>query len=52
MPPELLKAHRALDNAVMRLYGFGKFPASSGVLAKQAGRAASGIGSVKRHSLL
>ncbi|MCL1995955.1 MAG: hypothetical protein FWG63_07110 [Defluviitaleaceae bacterium] len=23
MPPDLLKAHRALDNAVMKLYGFG-----------------------------
>jgi len=22
MPPELLKAHRNLDNAVMKLYGF------------------------------
>ncbi len=22
MPPELLKAHRALDTAVMKLYGF------------------------------
>jgi len=22
MPPELLKAHRALDSAVMKLYGF------------------------------
>jgi hypothetical protein len=22
MPPELLKAHRALDRAVMKLYGF------------------------------
>jgi hypothetical protein len=24
MPPELLKAHHALDKAVMKLYGFNK----------------------------
>ncbi|MDR0515995.1 MAG: endonuclease domain-containing protein, partial [Fibromonadaceae bacterium] len=37
MSPELVKAHKELDKAVMKLYGFGKFPASSGVPAKQAG---------------
>lgn len=33
MPPELLKAHKALDGAVMRLYGFGQNLAEAEVVA-------------------
>jgi hypothetical protein len=33
MPPELLKAHRALDAAVMKLYGFGKETSEAQVVA-------------------
>ncbi|MCL2120318.1 MAG: hypothetical protein FWH27_18025, partial [Planctomycetaceae bacterium] len=34
MPPELLKAHQALDHAVMKLYGFGKDATEAGIVAK------------------
>jgi hypothetical protein len=38
MPPELLKAHKALDGAVMKLYGFGKGMGEAEVVAALAGR--------------
>jgi hypothetical protein len=34
MPPELLKAHHALDKAVMKLYGFGKDMAEAEIVAE------------------
>jgi len=34
MPPDLLKAHRELDKAVMKLYGFGKNITESDIVAK------------------
>ena len=34
MPPELQKAHRELDSAVMKLYGFGKNMAESDIVAR------------------
>jgi hypothetical protein len=34
MPPELLKAHRALDSAVMKLYGFEKEMGEPAMVAK------------------
>ena len=33
MPPELLKAHKALDAAVMKLYGFGKDMTEAAIVA-------------------
>jgi len=33
MPPKLLKAHQALDRAVMKLYGFGKDTAEADIVA-------------------
>jgi len=38
MPPDLLKAHRALDAAVMRLYGYGKDMAEAEIVADLMGR--------------
>ena len=34
MPPELLKAHKALDNAVMKLYGFAANMTEAEIVAK------------------
>ena len=34
MPPELLKAHRLLDTAVMKLYGFSKDLTEPAIVAK------------------
>jgi len=34
MPRELLKVHKALDRAVMKLYGFGKEPKEADIMAK------------------
>jgi hypothetical protein len=33
MPPELLKAHKALDKAVMKLYGFSAGAGESEIVA-------------------
>jgi len=38
MPPELLKAHRELDKAVMKLYGFGKDVSEAEIVAELMGR--------------
>jgi hypothetical protein len=38
MPPELLKAHKALDGAVARLYGFGRDVGEAEVVAALMGR--------------
>jgi len=38
MPPDLLKTHKALDNAVMKLYGFGKDATESEIVAELMGR--------------
>ena len=38
MPPELLKAHKALDAAVMKLYGFQANMTESAVVAALMGR--------------
>jgi len=38
MPPELLKAHRELDKAVMKLYGFGKDISEAEIVAELMGR--------------
>ena len=34
MPPELLKAHKTLDNAVMKLYGFATNMTEAEIVAK------------------
>ncbi|MDR1829671.1 MAG: hypothetical protein LBQ76_02770, partial [Candidatus Fibromonas sp.] len=38
MPPELLKAHRELDKAVMKLYGFGNAMSEADVVVELMGR--------------
>jgi hypothetical protein len=38
MPPELLKAHRELDKAVMKLYGFGNAMSEADVVVALIGR--------------
>jgi len=38
MPPELLKAHKALDDAVLKLYGCAAGMPEAEVVAKLAGR--------------
>jgi hypothetical protein len=38
MPPELLKAHRTLDTAVMKLYGFKKDTPEADIVAALMGR--------------
>jgi len=38
MPPELLKAHHALDKAVMKLYGFAKDSSEPAIVAELMGR--------------
>jgi type I restriction-modification system DNA methylase subunit len=38
MPPELVKAHKELDRAVMKLYGFGKDMSEAEVVAELMGR--------------
>ena len=37
MPPDLLKAHRALDYAVMKLYGFGRNATEAAIVAELMG---------------
>ncbi|MDR1840494.1 MAG: hypothetical protein LBQ86_01035 [Holophagales bacterium] len=34
MPPELLKAHKALDRAVMKVYGFSKDAPEPAIVAE------------------
>ena len=38
MPPELLKAHHALDATVMKLYGYAKDTAEAEIVADLMGR--------------
>jgi hypothetical protein len=38
LSPELLKAHRTLDTAVMKLYGFKKDTPEAEIVAKLMGR--------------